>query len=73
MTDLYTKGKSDRVRDYQYDQDMQMKHRNDMNNHNQSVVRKPTSECISQTRKRSKTNDLVKPIGVSLVYDILEL
>ena len=70
MTDLNTEGKRDRVHDYEYDRDMQMKYRVDINNHNESEVWKPTSECISQTKKMSKTNDLVKPIGVSLVYDM---
>ena len=38
MTDLYTGGESDRVCDHEYDRDMQMEYRNDMNNHNKSEV-----------------------------------
>ena len=51
------KRKRDRVLDNEYDRDMQMKYRNN----NEMSLR-----CISQARKRSKTNDLVKSLGMSL-------
>ena len=35
---FYTGGKSDRVRDDEYDRDMQMKYRNNNDNHNESEV-----------------------------------
>ena len=38
MTDLNTGWKSDRVCDNEYNRDMQMKYRNDMNNHNEFEV-----------------------------------
>ena len=38
MTDLNTDWKSNREGDNEYDQDMQMKYRNDMHNHNKSEV-----------------------------------
>ena len=64
-TRFYTGVKVDCVRDNEYNRDMQMKHWKPKWVWSLKVY----WECISQTRKRSKTNDLHKPLGVSLGYN----